>query len=157
MCSNRKTLACIFDNQANESTLSDTYKRSILPSSNIITSNLNQIHIKFKNKFRLLTALDENTSFDDLKLALVISSYKKRLSKSGQSEASQLKKFQKNFEELKRMATEDYVICESVNEVEKMIDSSQVARDVLKRINREAVLLKNFKVGYFFIIMLYLK
>jgi hypothetical protein len=149
MCSNSKTLACIFDNK-NQSILSDTYKRSSRPlvtTTNIFSNNLNQIQIKFKNKYRTLTAIDECTNFDDLKLALIISSYKKRLAKSGQPEHVQLKKFQKNFEELKRMASNDYVICECVNNVEKMIDSTQNVRDALKRIHREAIFLKDFKVS----------
>lgn len=144
MCSNKKTLACLFDNQ-NKSILSDTYKKSILT---INATNLDQIQIKFKNKYRLLTAIDEKTSFDDLKLALIISYYKKRLSASSQSEQSQLKKFQKNFENLKRIASEDYVICETTNGVEKMIDSSQRVREALKRFNKEAVFLKDFKVSH---------
>ena len=157
MCSNKKTLACIFDNGANCSILSDTYKRNDKskrihhqqqqqqPLNNNLT---NQIHIKFKNKTRLLTGIDETTTFSDLKLALVITYYKKRLSKSNQPEESQLRKFQKNFEHLKKVAADDYVICESTNEVEKVIDSDQNVRSVLKRIHRESVFLNNFNVTH---------
>ena len=157
MCSNKKTLACIFDNGANCSILSDTYKRNDKskrihhqqqqqqPLNNNLT---NQIHIKFKNKTRLLTGIDETTTFSDLKLALVITYYKKRLSKSNQPEEAQLRKFQKNFEHLKKVAADDYVICESTNEVEKVIDSDQNVRSVLKRIHRESVFLNNFNVTH---------
>lgn len=150
MCSNKKTLSCIFDGN-NCSVLSDTYRRSTSKSKrpqphqkqqqHPISSTLaNQIHIRFKNKNRLLTGIDENTTFTDLKLALIITYYKKRLSRSNQPEDVQLKKFQKNFDYLKKVASEDYVITESVNDVEKMIDSDQSVRNVLKRIHRESVL-----------------
>ena len=156
MCSNKKTLACIFDNGANCSILSDTYKRNDKskrihhqqqqqPLNNNLT---NQIHIKLKNKTRLLTGIDETTTFSDLKLALVITYYKKRLNKSNQPEEAQLRKFQKNFEYLKKVAANDYVICESTNEVEKVIDSDQNVRSVLKRIHRESAFLNNFNVTH---------
>lgn len=148
MCSNKKTLSCIFDGN-NCSVLSDTYRRSASKSKrpeplpqqkkqqHPISSTLtNQIHIQFKNKNRLLTGIDENTTFTDLKLALIITFYKKRLSRSNQPEDVQLKKFQKNFDYLKKVASEDYVITESINDVVKMIDSDQRVRNVLKRIHR---------------------
>ncbi len=149
MCSNRKTLACIFDNK-NQAIQSDAYKRSSRPmatSTKIVSNSLSQIQIKFKKKYRILTAINEHTSFDDLKLALIITSYKKRLARSSHPENVQLIKFQKNFEELKRMAKDEYIICECVNEVEKVIDSKQKVRDVLMRINEEAIFLKDYKVN----------
>lgn len=144
MCSNRKTLACIFDNQ-NHSIVSEAYKKSEKrPTSHQFT----QIQIKFKNKFRLLTAIDEKTTFDDLKLALVISYYKKRLAKSIQNKDDQTKKFAKNYENLKKIANDDYVICETINEVDRMIDSSIKVRDALKRIQNESVFLKDMNVTH---------
>ena len=145
MCSNRKTLACIFDNQ-NHSIVSEAYKKKTDKRS---TSNqFTQIQIKFKNKFRLLTAIDEKTTFDDLKLALVISYYKKRLSKSVQNKDDQTKKFAKNYENLKKIATDDYVICETVNEVDRVIDSSVKVRNTLKQIKNESIFLKDMKVTH---------
>lgn len=125
MCSNQ-TLKCLLNNQ---SIISEAYDRS----------SSNQIKIFFKNKFKLLTNIDSKTTFNDLKLALLVSFYKTKYSnKHG--------KFVKKFDLLKQKATNDYVICESVNSVEKVINSNLFVLNELKRINRESRLIGDFQI-----------
>ena len=55
-------------------------------------------------------------------------------------------KLLKNYEYLKQKAINDYVICESINSVEKVIDSEQKVLNELDRISREAIFLADLKV-----------
>ena len=144
MCSSKKSLTfCLFESNKNMSIVSDAYSK--VDKNN--KSELNQIEIIFKRKPKLMTSLDDNTTFGDLKLALLISYYKKRLSKSTDVE-SRHKKLEKNYDTVKRIAREDYVICESMNDVEKMIDDTQTVKSSLKRIGRESAFLKDLKVTH---------
>ena len=126
MCSN-KTLKCLL-NANNASIVSSAYDKSKLPTNN-------QIKIYFKNKFKLCTGIDSKTTFNDLKLALLVCFYKD----------NKKSKRMKNHDYLKRKALNDYVICESVNEVEKVIDSNLCVLNELKRISQEEKL-GDFKI-----------
>ena len=144
MCSSKKSLAfCLFESNKNMSIVSDAYRKVDKNKK----SELNQIEIIFKRKPKLMTSIDDKTTFGDLKLALLISYYKKRLSKSTDVE-SRYKKLEKNYEAVKRIAREDYVICESMNDVEKMIDDTQTVKSSLERIRRESNFLKDLKVTH---------
>ena len=120
MCSN-KTLNCLF-NKNNSSVLSEAYDFST-----------KSLKIFFKQKFKLCTGIDNKTTFNDLKLALLFSLYSK--SKNSKS----------NLEYIKRKA-DNYVICESLNTVEKVIDSSILVINEINRISQESLLLGDLKV-----------
>jgi hypothetical protein len=115
-------------NNSNDSSIySNYYKKTTEPSK------FNQIQIKFKNKFKLLTGIEENTTFNDLKMAILIS-LEANLNKS--------KKY------LLKKAKE-FVILQSVNNVEKIISSTTNVQSELKQLNREAMLLQDeFKIFY---------
>ncbi len=120
MCSN-KTLNCLF-NKNNSSVLSEAYDFST-----------KSLKIFFKQKFKLCTGIDNKTTFNDLKIALLFSLYSK--SKNSKS----------NLEYIKRKA-DNYVICESLNTVEKVIDSSILVINEINRISQESLLLGDLKV-----------
>jgi len=126
----------------NVSFLSDEYNcKPINNNNNKNNSNksFTQMKIFFKNKFKLCTGIDTNTTFNDLKLAVLVSSYKAKYS-------NKKHKLVKNYEHLKKKAQNNYVICESVNSVEKIIDSENKVIHELNRINSEAIFLTGIKV-----------
>jgi hypothetical protein len=120
---------CHSTNPNDSSIYSNYYKKS----TESINSKLSQIQIKFKNKFKLLTGIDEKTTFNDLKMAILIS-LESNLNKS--------KKYLLN-------KAKDYVILQSVNNVEKIISSRKSVQSELKQLKREAILLQDeFKIFY---------
>lgn len=126
MCTNG-TFKCLLSH--NESMLSEAYFGKQKTSS----FKLNEIKIIFKNRLKLMTGIDANTTFEDLKMALLIS----------KNESKPSSKSQKS----KSLNHKEYVICESVNNVEKVIDSSSNVQSELKRIHQESMLLEDdFKI-----------
>lgn len=130
MCSNQ-TLKCLLNTNKNASIISEAYD----------AKTYTQIKIYFKNKFKLCTGIDCKTTFNDLKLALLMSFYKSKYAASKSKS-----KLAKNYEALKNKALNDYVICESVNTVEKVIDSNLYVLNELKRISHEEMFLGDLKV-----------
>ena len=131
------SLKCLLFNDTviNSSNPNDTsiYSNYYKKSTESIGSKFNKIQIKFKNKFKLLTGIDENTTFNDLKMAILIS-LEANLNKS--------KKY------LLKKAKE-YVILQSINKVEKIISSTKNVQSELKQLNREAMLLQDeFEIFY---------
>ena len=100
----------------------------------------NEIKILFKDKLKLLTGIDENTTFDDLKLAILISYYQS-------SNKMKRRRLKKTVNELQDMV-KDFVVCESINNVEKVINSSLLVQNELHRIAYESTYLGEFKVRH---------
>lgn len=118
MCT--KPLQCWLK-QGNESIISDFYIDDENKQNSKSAMDINEIKIVFKGKVKLLTGLDAMTIFNDLKLAL-LASFKQSV-------------------EIKQVELDKYVICESINSVEKVIDSSISVQSELKRLNQESYLL----------------
>ena len=134
MCT-KKVIGCMPSSMNNNiSLLSDVYDCKSFTDN----KSFSQMKIYFKNKFKLCTGIDKNTTFNDLKLAVLVSFCKAKSSKRN--------KPVKNYEYLKKKALNDYVICESVNSVEKIINSENKVVRELDRIKSEAIFLTGFKV-----------
>lgn len=119
MCTNQ-ALKCLFVNSAK---LNESIGSSSEYGSDY--KNRNQIKIYFNQRLKVLTGIEEKTTFRDLITAILVSS-----SKSLPND--------KLVKEIDR-----YVICETLNSVEKCLDSELNVRDELERIRSERMLLNH--------------
>lgn len=119
MCTNQ-ALKCLFVNSAK---LNESIGSSSEYGSDY--KNRNQIKIYFNRRLKVLTGIEEKTTFRDLITAILVSS-----SKSLPND--------KLVKEIDR-----YVICETLNSVEKCLDSELNVREELERIRNERMLLNH--------------
>jgi hypothetical protein len=133
MCSKTSTIKCLFPSK--DLIYSEPYLRLINTEETKpkLCPMLTEIRIIFKNRIKLLKGINSATTFGDLKLAMLVS--------------RQVSKNQTRTKE--NYGVKKWCICESVNQVEKILTSDLLVQDEMKRANREISMLNNeFKVIY---------
>jgi len=128
MCSRKLKFVCL--PSLNDSAMSEAY-------SGTKDERYSEINIIFKDKNRKLVGIDEQTTFKDLITAILITRNRS------------LNKHEKLKQKRRNLNESDYLICESINNVEKVLDSNTQVRNELKRASRELTLLNGqFNVVY---------
>ncbi len=128
MCSRKLKFVCL--PLLNDSVMSEAY-------TGTKDEKYTEINIIFKNKNRKLVGIDEKTTFNDLITAILI------------TRNQSLNKHEKLKQKARNLNESDYLICQSINNVEKVLDSNTLVRNELKRASRELILLNDqFAVVY---------